>query len=229
MKKLLLTLLSSVGLCFALFAQSEYTKAADEALKNLDLSGVNSGILYDRVFPAAQLNTFTASDTSNYGHFIQAHAELYDASYAKNLHLKPEQLKGLIKESHRNGIIPVGILASAFHKLNFDALEDDGSGHYRVKAGWSGSIYETRQVSMAALLTPTVRESPIRIELPWWSTLTLNGAKVSQVQIQVASNTRTLIPGGASELLFFNEPGEFLAQYTINLSDDSSFHKVTKK
>jgi hypothetical protein len=36
-------------------AQNEYRQAADNAFANLDKSGITSGVLYDRVFPGANL------------------------------------------------------------------------------------------------------------------------------------------------------------------------------
>ena len=47
----------------AVMAQSEYRQAADNAFANLDKSGITSGILYDRVFLAANLNEPGASSS----------------------------------------------------------------------------------------------------------------------------------------------------------------------
>ena len=80
----------------AVMAQSEYSQAADNAFTNLDKGGISSGILYDRVFPAANLRESGAS--SSPGHFGQAQSELYETSYNTQNRLTPEDLRSLIWE-----------------------------------------------------------------------------------------------------------------------------------
>jgi len=85
-KILLIWLLFFSGL--TLYAQtvdtSTYTKKIDYRLQYLSKTPITTGILYDRVFPAARLHQFnhgTQRDTSSATHFVQAHAELYQAHY----------------------------------------------------------------------------------------------------------------------------------------------------
>ena len=86
-------------------AQSQYRKGTDEAFASLDMTGVTSGILYDRVFPLARLNEFTTDYKSSPEHFLQARSELYEASYNVNNRLTVNDLKSLIQESERQRIV----------------------------------------------------------------------------------------------------------------------------
>ena len=68
--------------CFFLnsFSQS-YTQGVDEKLQLLDKNELTTGILYDRVYPLANLTVFnqTEADTSYVTHFYQAYGELQTA------------------------------------------------------------------------------------------------------------------------------------------------------
>jgi hypothetical protein len=62
-----------------------FTQMADTLLYPLNKAQITTGILYDRVFPFAGLHAFGAlngnADTTYYGHYRQAHSELYQAAY----------------------------------------------------------------------------------------------------------------------------------------------------
>jgi len=63
---------------------STYTQKIDYRLQNLSKTPITTGILYDRVFPAARLHQFnqgTQADTSSANHLVQAAHELYSAYY----------------------------------------------------------------------------------------------------------------------------------------------------
>ena len=83
MRKLLLLLLPLL-LC-SLLAQAQtvdtstYTKKMDWLFQHLSKTPVTTGILYDRVYPAAKLDLFnqgTRQDTSSHENHIQAHSEI---------------------------------------------------------------------------------------------------------------------------------------------------------
>ncbi len=109
----------------AVMAQSEYRQAADQAFANLDKNGITTGILYDRVFPAANLRE--SGTTSSAGHFQQAQSELYQASYNTQNRLTPDDLSSLTWQSQQQGITPIGVLIAGFQVLNFDAIQLDGN------------------------------------------------------------------------------------------------------
>jgi hypothetical protein len=130
-------------------AQSRFTQDADLSLANLDKSGVTSGVLYNRTFPMANLLDPTAS--SSPGHFRQAHAELYAASYDKDNRISPDDLKSLLDESELRQVVPIGILLARMQHLNTNVVELDNNEQYRLKSGYNADqMYQTAQVAVAS-------------------------------------------------------------------------------
>lgn len=65
-----------------------YCDFAYDMLKNLDKSQVPTGVLYETVFPIADIFNYTGNasntDTSYTVHFIQAYAEIYKSAVNNN-------------------------------------------------------------------------------------------------------------------------------------------------
>jgi hypothetical protein len=116
---------------------SAFNKAADQALARLDRTGVTSGTLYDRTFPAADL--LDPNLISSPGHFRQAYLEFYAASYNTDYRITPNDLKNLIWGSEQQGVVPVGVLFSRMQSINPDAVELDNNQQYRLKIGFTVS------------------------------------------------------------------------------------------
>ena len=122
MRKLYLFVLF-LGTSVSVLAQSQYQQATDNTFANLDKSGISSGILYDRVFPGADLQNFNATTASSPVHYVQARSELYNASYNTTDQLTADELKSLIWQSQQRGIVPVGITMAQFQVINYDAID----------------------------------------------------------------------------------------------------------
>lgn len=77
-----------VSILFFLYSFSassqDYTSQVDYYFQHLDKSQIPTGILYERVFPAADLKSFTDNeiDTTSSVHFLTAFAELQTADYS---------------------------------------------------------------------------------------------------------------------------------------------------
>lgn len=67
---------------------------ADDMFSNLDLSYATSGIIYSRVFPAAALNAFPATEVSNAGHWREAQSEFYRGALNPSGMLPPGIFRG---------------------------------------------------------------------------------------------------------------------------------------
>jgi hypothetical protein len=65
-------------------SSNPYTARADQVFSALDKNDIPTDILYDRVFPYANLRVFnqTSADTSKTSHFYIAYAELQQADYS---------------------------------------------------------------------------------------------------------------------------------------------------
>jgi len=106
-----------------LFAQ-DITPEVDIKLQLLNKNNVTTDILYDRVFPLANLMEFNqiASDTSHINHFYQAYNELQRADY--NNRWSPIQTFKSNVETETNSI-PIGIINVDFEYLDEESISDN--------------------------------------------------------------------------------------------------------
>lgn len=115
MKKLLLTLLWFPSL---LFAQHSYF----DTFKSIDHTQISTGILYDRVFPQAQLtsgNFFASSQRIS-----QALAELYQSDYF-NRFPSIEEVKELKKQQQLDQLVYLSLVVTQLQKLSPTAFEEN--------------------------------------------------------------------------------------------------------
>lgn len=104
---------------------TDYVKTTDSLLQYLDKSRMSTAILYDRVFPMANVQAFNSSraDTSANKHFRQAYKEMFDAAYNKQNWLPPTivskiaQGKALVKAT-----VPMAIANYRFNVIDTNAL-----------------------------------------------------------------------------------------------------------
>ncbi|TVZ25131.1 hypothetical protein JM83_0030 [Gillisia sp. Hel_I_86] len=103
-----------------LFAQG-ITPEVDTKLQLLNKNEVTTDILYDRVFPLANLVEFNqlASDTSHINHFYQAYHELQRADY--NIRWNPIQTFKANVEAETTSI-PIGIINVDFEYLDEESI-----------------------------------------------------------------------------------------------------------
>jgi hypothetical protein len=108
-----------------------YSDFAFDMLKNLDKSQVPSGILYETVFPIADIFNYTGSsgntDTSYTAHFIQAYAEIYKSAVNNSSMLHYQQLYEDIDNFHPDHKYhhPVGIIDYNFNTIHPDAVTNN--------------------------------------------------------------------------------------------------------
>jgi hypothetical protein len=199
MKKILFVLLL-LG-CQELKAQSQYRKGTDEAFASLDMTGVSSRILYDRVFPLARLNEFTAADKSSAEHFLQARSELYEASYNTSNMLSANDLKSLIQESELQRIVPIGVTLAQFQVCNGAAI-DFVNNRYIAKAGFTTyTCFQTKQVAaVVSTLSSAIGKGVTTFQLPDWAVFSNRTASVTSVVVNFGdgNSTQTLSVGGGT-------------------------------
>lgn len=134
---------------------------ADFKFQNLNKSYINTGVLYDRVFPIAQLNNHIASanstDTASPMHFAQAYFEMYQASYNTSGWLAPEQIDAQIESKGNNRQHPIGIFLYDYNMIDTTALDDNlldtsQNGQFNDVSGRSRTPYFTYTSFMASPL-----------------------------------------------------------------------------
>lgn len=134
---------------------------ADYKLQNLNKAYISTGILYDRVFPIAQLDNHIASasstDTATPAHLAQAYFEMYNASYNTTGWLTPTQIDDQIKAKGNNRQHPIGIFLYNYNVIDSNALADNlldtmADGRFYDVANRSRSPYFSYTSFMASPL-----------------------------------------------------------------------------
>jgi hypothetical protein len=107
-----------------------YAEEGHQILKNLDKSQVPTGILYEEVFPWADLELYDATsitDSSTFNHFFQSYAELYYSSYNRTNMIHPSNLESSISNFHSNKDYhhPIGFIDYNFNSLDPNAITNN--------------------------------------------------------------------------------------------------------
>jgi len=111
-------------------SEKTYTEYMDKVLRSLRMNDVNefkNGILYDRVYPLARLDSFNTIDSinrSNYSHFKRSWNELYNASTNPNF-LTLQNIDDIAYHFERENTIQVGIINVDFTQIDTNALRSD--------------------------------------------------------------------------------------------------------
>src|SRR6476469_6850565 len=128
MKNIYLMLLALLCLNYNAYSQTyDYTEGTDILLAPINKSYMNTGTLYDRVYPMASLNSFnqTGSDTSNCLHFLQSYSELYRATYSNSSMTTPGFYDSLrVAFAYSRNIIPIGVFYFGFDVIDPDAISN---------------------------------------------------------------------------------------------------------
>lgn len=120
----------------AVFAQqpcppdTPYKETAYNILKNLDKSQVPTGILYENVFPLANLYEYTgnpSTDTTHTDHFLQAYAELYLSKFnntgTKHYFDLYDEIQAFNPDKKYHH--PIGIIDYDFNTIHPDAVTNN--------------------------------------------------------------------------------------------------------
>jgi hypothetical protein len=106
-----------------------YKTYADYKLQNLDKSNITSGILYDRIFPVADIERFKQqdqfTDTTGPRHCIQAYYELYHSAYDNSSWLSPDALEANLNTNTYVNAIPIGVLNYKYNVMDTNAYVDN--------------------------------------------------------------------------------------------------------
>jgi|GEM_PF-955353 len=227
---LLIWLLFFSGL--TLYAQtvdtSTYTQKIDYRLQHLSKTPITTGILYDRVFPAARLHQFnhgTQRDTSSANHLVQAAHELYSAHYTAPSSLpQNSDLSAYAQHLIENRTVPLAVLIYDFNQIDPDAITKNllslSNGLYYDVAGRSASPYLQKRVLVASVLTANIAAGNTDFRLPSELIFTNTTVSVSSVVVDFGNgSTQTLTPGGASVRVNYTSGGEKTLRLTVNLSN----------
>ena len=106
-----------------------YKSYSDYKLQNLDKTIITSGILYDRVYPVADIERFKQqdqfTDTTGPRHWVQAYYEIYNAAYNNTGWLSPDALEAKLDTNSYVNAIPIGLLNYKYNVMDSNAYVDN--------------------------------------------------------------------------------------------------------
>lgn len=107
-----------------------YNKRAYEILENLDKTQIPTGVLYENVFPWAEVEFFDGTanaDTSNTLHFMQAYTELYNSTYNRANILHPYDYENACLNVHTDRDLhhPLGIIDYDFNTIDPNSITNN--------------------------------------------------------------------------------------------------------
>lgn len=130
-------------ICFVLFCtivnaqittKIDTIQNVDNLIKSLDKKSFNSGILYDRVFSIAKLNSFNnTNNISSLRHFEQSLSELYRASNKSKFISVSDFRKKYTSIVIKNSV-DIGIINTTFNSLNYNEKRNN-KGALRLTNG----------------------------------------------------------------------------------------------
>jgi hypothetical protein len=164
-----------IALAFLLFTANAFSQTttstwdtlpwrnyADFKLQLLNKSFITTGVLYDRVFPVAQVDEHPGlpssnNDTTGPDHFLQAYYEMYNSMYNVSGVLHPDSLNSLIQTGVAANQHPVGIFWYNYNVMDSNALQDHlvdtaANGQFRDITGRPRSPYFTNTSFLASPL-----------------------------------------------------------------------------
>lgn len=211
MKKLILCLWAACGLGLA-YAQTtdslSYTALQDKAFMHLDKNRIPTGVLYDRVYPWADLVAFTNREnkTVDYAFVRQAWYELQLSTYHFDQSSTYVQFQETIRsnESANKGI-SIGYIDYDFNSLDSNALQD-GRLYYDADSllhdGTAGNPYLSHRLSIPVIGTQGISSGIAHFYFDPALALSNTGRRIQNITLSSPDGKRslTLAPGQGGDL-----------------------------
>ena len=210
-----------------------YTVQADQVYTDLDKSVIATDILYDRVFPYADLREFnqTSADTSKMAHYYIAYAELQQADYTNRWNTVGS-LKNTIK-SLPGDQIPVGFINVDFNYFDEAAIQNNQltyhsrQGKLKDVPGRSPHPYLTERGLVASTLRDYTCGLTVSIVTNDAYNMTAASKDIQTIQADFGSGYVTL-PNNSSVQVTFSSTGLKTIKYKITYIDTSVQYTYSK-
>ncbi|MDB5191787.1 MAG: hypothetical protein JWQ96_1350 [Segetibacter sp.] len=193
-----------------------------------DQSKIPTGVLYDRVYPLAALQTFNVGsiDTSGYQHFLKAGGELKKASYHALNIITAEKLLYYNTKASLGENVELGVLNFSFNQIDPDA--DTNIVHYPQNYIVNGqySFLLNKTVTIAAALADIAYTNNGSITFNWSNNNSFSNTNktISYLSIDFGdgSGTHTLYNNNAVTISYQNKGTQFLTITTYYTDNTSS-------
>lgn len=219
MRLLLLALFISISSAF--IAQSGFHQKVDEKLQYLDLSGLETGILYDRTYPVAKLFDESYGDkVMDSRFFIQSYSELHEADFQARFQ-SISALKSLAQSEE--GIVSIGLLHTGIERVTKEAMI---SGHvyvdvdgYVKRTNLDASPFERTEVTVVSPLQKYHKGLSVDFALNPAYFIELTDTYVTSVSMDFGNSLVALPMDGGAIHKEFKEAGKQEFTFIIEFSD----------
>ncbi len=192
---------------FSYRISSDYQDDLDSRFAALDKSQIPTGVLYSRVFPAAQLLTFNQNgqqDVSSAGHFRQSYWELYNSLYNKGSWPSPPDFDDLLKDYTLQNKVLLGVISQDINHFKDDALSNNlvniQNGQLYDTPNRPASPYGTVRTFVAATLMDKIKTGPVTFEFPNWLFFSNHSSTLQRLEVDFGeAGVRTFYPGNRQE------------------------------
>lgn len=241
MKRIFTLLLSLFGVSgFAqdapdsLVVQPPYTVIVDSALHHLDKSRVPHGILYDRVYPFAQLTELEEGDTISIGYFLQAFSELQRARYGEEPNddsaFTYRNARNIITGENLSNRLPLLVLNARYATVDTTSVAD-GRLAFKDSALRDGSnpaspyIGHSITLPVIAQLEPVKTETAYELYLAPFAEFENAASAVASVSVRdlTTGNEFALLYPGETVPVLFDAEGDHLLEHTVTLKDGNTY------
>jgi len=132
-----------------------------DIISPIDKSQIPTGILYESVFPWAEITSFDGSettDTTSTLHFIQAYSEIYNSSFSRGSMIHPSDFEKKLIDFHSDPDFhhPIGIIDYNFNTIKDDAVTNNllsvNNGKLYDVIGRTDTPYESKNTFIAVPL-----------------------------------------------------------------------------
>ena len=196
-------------LCFLSFSIFSQTIEIDP-FKDIDKTQLTTGILYDRVFPIADLTSERTLATGN--RILQAISELSRADY-RNRFPDIKKVQTLKKESFIEGKVPMAIVISEFQKIKPKAFVDgfiqkNAQGNLNQTRDFEGDLFDNYTVALAAPIVEIHKGLTVNFFLPESLVINTTSKEIKKIEINFSDGVFVPFVINEKKSISYTSPGK---------------------
>lgn len=212
-----------IVLLFPLFNSAQNLQP--DFFNSLDKSQITSGILYDRVYPIADLTSEKKFVTGNI--MAQALSELSRADYLKRF---PDynNIKEIKKQAYLNNQVPLSIVVSEIQKINTSAFDEgyitvNTEGDLHLNQPLQEHHFDNFKVHLAAPLVEDYKGLNVNFSFPENLIFNTTEFEIQNIQVDFNNNGFENIIPNQSKIVHFNSEGDKPITFKITLENNEEF------
>ncbi|PKP24291.1 MAG: hypothetical protein CVU03_13010 [Bacteroidetes bacterium HGW-Bacteroidetes-2] len=210
--------------CFLPFFISAQSFEKD-LYKEIDKAHLTTGILYDRVFPIADLTSGKTIASGN--KILQAISELSRADYQTRF---PDfnTVKALKKKSFIEGNVPLAILISEFQKIKPNAFIDgliqrDTQGNLKQASTFNGNLFDTYSIALAGPIVEIHNGLTVNFTLPELLVINSTFHKINTIEINFGNAQFVPLSINEKKSITYTSPGQKKIEIRLLLNNGESY------